>query len=192
MKLSKPVYDSSLKVYNCIITNGVRFVVRKEEGAFTQDLNTLVDVNMITDYIVKATAGWFTKPLTNDFLKDKLRCEFPTDLSDTFEGEIEYELHSLTISKEVFLLTYKVIRTKEDEKVCIEFEEDAPPEENIPMAEMETLGIGPTRQETIKQKVLKARAKAARALFIAERLTQEYYEEFGEDTDWEDETLSDG
>ena len=191
MKLNKPVYDSSLKVYNCIITNGVRFVVRKENDTFTQDLNSFVVINAMADYIVKATSGWFTKALTNDFLKGKLRCEFPTDLPQAFEGEVEYELQSLTISKEIFLLTYKVIRSKEDEKVCIEFEED-PPEESIPMAEMETLGIGPTRQEIIKQKVLKARAKAARALFIAERLTQEYYEEFGEDTDWEDETLSDG
>jgi hypothetical protein len=33
---------------------------------------------------------------------------------------------------------------------------------------------------------MSARAKAARALFNAERLTQEFYQTFGE-TDWEDE-----
>lgn len=191
MKLGKPVYDATLKVYNCSVTNGARFTTRREEGSFTQDLSSYVDMNNMVEYIVKSTAGWFTKPLTYDFLKDKLKVEFPTDLPQTFEGEVEYELQGLTVSKEVFLLTYRIIRATEDEKVCIEFEEDVPPEETIPMVEMETLGIGPTRQQNVKQKVLKARAKAARALFIAERLTQEYYEEFGEDTDWEDETLSD-
>jgi hypothetical protein len=34
---------------------------------------------------------------------------------------------------------------------------------------------------------MRAREKAARALFHAERLTQEYCSIYGEDTDWEEE-----
>ena len=192
MKLSKPVYDSSAKLYNCSVSNGVRFVTRREEGNFTPELLSFVSKDMITDFLVKATTGWFTKPLTQDFLIDKIRFEFPTsELAESFEGEVEFQIQSLVISKEIFLLRFGIISQKEDEKICIKFEEEEPSENAIPMAEKEVMGIGPTRQETVKQKVLKARAKAARALFIAERLTQEYYEEFGEDTDWEDETLSD-
>lgn len=122
--------------------------------------------------------------------------EFPTS-PQAFEGEIEFQLQGLTISKEVFLLRYAIITLKEDEKICIELDEVTEVteakevEDEIPMADKEVLGLGPTRQQIIKEKVLKMRAKAARALFVAERLTQEYYEEFGEDTDWEDETLSD-
>jgi hypothetical protein len=39
---------------------------------------------------------------------------------------------------------------------------------------------------------MKARLRAARALFMAERLTQDYIEEFcgDEDTEWEDESDS--
>jgi hypothetical protein len=108
-----------------------------------------------------------------------------------FEGEVEFQLQGLTISKEVFLLRYAIIALKEDEKICIELDEAKEVEDEIPMATKEVLGLGPTRQQIVKEKVLKMRAKAARALFVAERLTQEYYQEFGEDTDWEDETLSD-
>ena len=187
MKLCKPVYDSSLKVYNCKITNGVRFVVRREEGNYVKELLTHVDNDAISEYIVKGTAGWFTKPLTKEYLQPKLKAEFPTELDPAFEGEVEWELQSLTISKEVFLLTYNIIVLKQDEKISLEDEV----QEEIPLAEKEVVGIGPTRQQMTKQRVLKARAKAARALFLAERLTQEYYNEFGENTDWEDETLSD-
>ena len=192
MKLGKPVYDSAAKLYNCTVVNGVRFTVRREEGRFVNDLNSFVDKNMLADSIVTLTAGWFTKPLTHDYLISRLQTDFPTQIAESFEGELEYELQGLTISKDVFLLRYIMVSSKEDEKICIQFDEAV--EENIdkiPLTQKEVMGIGPTRQHIVKQKVLKARSKAARALFLAERLTQEYYEEFGEDTDWEDETLSD-
>jgi len=183
MKLGKPIYDSTAKLYNCPVNNGVRFSVRKEEGKFVNDLNTFLDKDMMAEHIVKATTGWFTKPLTPDYLKERLRGEFPT-CDDSFEGEVEFEIQSLTISKDVFLLRYGIVAMKPDEKICIQFEEDI----EVPVKEEKS---DTTRRQIIKQKVLQTRAKAARALFMAERLTQEYYEEFGEDTDWEDETLSD-
>jgi hypothetical protein len=195
MKLGKPVYDSAAKLYNCVVSDGVRFTVRREEGVFVKPLDLFVDKNMLIESILSGTKGWFTKPLTQDYLSQRLQTEFPTP--NIFEGEIEFQLQGLTISKEVFLLRYVITNEKEDEKICIELEdaekeqEMPEPTESIPMADKEVMGLGPTRQQITKEKVLKMRRKAARALFIAERLTQEYYEEFGEDTDWEDETLSD-
>jgi len=192
MKLGKPVYDSATKLYNCTVSDGVRFAVRLEDGKCVKELSSFVDKDMLIENILKGTTGWFTKPLTQDYLSQRLQTEFPT--LPQFEGELEFQLQGLTISKEVFLLRYAIIATKEDEKICIELDEVREVkevEDEIPMADKEVLGLGPTRQQIIKQKVLNMRAKAARALFIAERLTQEYYQEFGEDTDWEDETLSD-
>jgi len=194
MKLGKPVYDSAAKLYNCVVSDGVRFTVRREEGVYVNPLDLFVDKGMLIESILKGTTGWFTKPLTQDYLSQRLQTEFPTP--NIFEGEIEFQLQGLTISKEVFLLRYVITNEREDEKICIELDEpeaeaEAEPTVFIPMADKEVMGLGPTRQQITKEKVLKMRRKAARALFIAERLTQEYYEEFGEDTDWEDETLSD-
>jgi len=189
MKLGKPVYDSATKLYNCTVSDGVRFAIRIEDGKYVKDLDSCVDKDLLIENILKGTTGWFTKPLTQDYLSQRLNMEFPTP--PQIEGEIEFQLQGLTISKEVFLLRYAIIGSKEDEKICIELDEAKEVEDEIPMANKEVLGLGPTRQQIVKEKVLKMRAKAARALFVAERLTQEYYQEFGEDTDWEDETLSD-
>jgi len=183
-KLGKPVYDASAKLYNCSITNGFRFSARREEGQFIPELNGCVNKEELAKFIVLATQGWFSKPLTEDFLRDKIQANIPTStLGETFEGSVEWQMVSLTISKELFLLTFDLVWQKEDEKICIKFEEEVP--EEIPMQAADVLGIGPTRQQIQKKNVLKARAKAARSLFNAERLTQAYCEEFGEDTDWE-------
>ena len=178
-KLGKPVYDSSAKLYTCSITNGFRLTARREEGRFVPELE--INKEELAKFIVTATQGWFSKPLTEEFLKDKIQLTIPTSsLAETFEGSVEWQMISLTISKEVFLLTFDLISQKEDEKICIKFEED-----EIPLQPAETISIGPTRRQIQKKNVLKARAKAARSLFTAERLTQAYCEDFGEDTDWE-------
>jgi hypothetical protein len=178
-KLGKPVYDSSAKVYTCSITNGFRLIARREEGRFTSELD--MNKEDLARFIVSATHGWFSKPVTEEFLKDKIQLSIPTSaLAEGFEGSVQWQMVSLTISKEVFLLSFVIVEQKEDEKICIKFEED-----DIPLQQAEAVAIGPTRQQIQKKNVLKARAKAARSLFTAERLTQAYCEEFGEDTDWE-------
>lgn len=179
-KLAKPVYNSSAKLYTCSITNGFRLTARREEGRFTPELD--MNKEQVAKFIVAATHGWFSKPLTEEFLRDKIQLTIPTSsLAESFEGSVEWQMVSLTISKDVFLLTFDLIGQKEDEKICIKFEE----EEEIPLQQAEAIAIGPTRRQIQKKNVLKARAKAARSLFTAERLTQAYCEEFGEDTDWE-------
>jgi hypothetical protein len=179
-KLGKPVYDALAKMYICSIANGFRFSSRREDGRFTPALDTCMTNDEVATFIVGSTKGWFSKPVTEEFLKGKIQVHIPTSVADTFEGTIDWQLSTLTISKELFLMSFTIIGQKEDEAVCIKFEEDEPP-----LQEAEAVSIGPTRQQLQKKNVLKARAKAARSLFTAERLTQAYCEEFGEDTDWE-------
>jgi hypothetical protein len=141
----------------------------------------MINKEDIAKFVVSATQGWFSKPLTEEFLNGKIQLSIPTSsLNESFEGSVDWQMVSLTISKDVFLFAFDIIGQKEDEKICIKFEE-----EEIPLQQAEPVAIGPTRQQIQKKNVLKARAKAARSLFTAERLTQAYCEEFGEDTDWE-------
>ena len=127
-KLGKPVYDSSAKLYTCSITNGFRLMSRREEGRFTPE--PTINKEELAKFIVLATQGWFSKALTEEFLNNKIQVTIPTSsLAEGFEGSVEWQMVSLTISKEVFLLTFDLISQKEDEKICIKFEE----EEEIPL-----------------------------------------------------------
>jgi hypothetical protein len=191
MKFTKPSYDAKQRIYTCDVTDGFRFSVRRESASFVKDPASCIDSDERIAHLIKSTQGWFSKPLTEEFLKEKIHYDIPTSFTETFEGLVEWQIQRLVISKEQFLFVCAVTKTVEDEKVSLEFPEEpepAPvqPEEEIPLHEEAPLGIGPTRRSLEKEKVLSARTKAARALFHAERLTQEFYQNFGE-TDWEDE-----
>ena len=186
MKFTKPSYDAKQRVYTCDVTDGFRFSVRREGGCLVKAPESCIDSDERMNHLIKSTQGWFSKPLTEDFLKGKIRYDIPTSIPETFEGLIEWQIERLIISKEEFLFVCGIARTVEDEKVSLEFPEEPPVEEEIPLHEEAPLGIGPTRRSLEKEKVFSARAKAARALFHAERLTQDFYQAFGE-TDWEDE-----
>jgi len=174
MKLGRPVYDSSLKIYNCSITNGTRFSARKEEGRFVPELESCINKEELAEFIVTSSQGWFTKPLTKEYLKDRIKTNIPTtSIPEGFEGTLEWQMSSLVISKDTFTLGFEIVSQKQDEQICISFEEET--------------SNAPTRRHLLKEKVLKARAKAARCLFQAEHLTQEYCQEFGDTTDWEEE-----
>jgi hypothetical protein len=217
MKFTKPTYDAKQRIYTCDVADGFRFSVRRECGSFVKDPASCIDSDERIAHLIKSTQGWFSKPLTEEFLKGKIQYDIPTNVpkqvgckplasfadplasfadplasfAENFEGLVEWQIQRLIISKEQFLFVCVIVNTVEDEKVSLEFpEEHEPeakePEEEIPLHEETPLGIGPTRRSLEKEKVLSARAKAARALFHAERLTQEFYQNFGE-TDWEDE-----
>jgi hypothetical protein len=189
MKFAKPSYDAKKRIYSCDITDGFRFSARRESGSFIKTPESCIDSDERIAHLIKSTQGWFSKPLTEEFLKGKIRYDIPTSVPETFEGLVEWQMQRLIISKDEFLFVCVITQSVEDEKVSLEFpEEPAPkePEEDIPLHEEAPLGIGPTRRSLEKEKVLSARAKAARALFHAERLTQDFYQAFGE-TDWEDE-----
>lgn len=191
MKFAKPSYDAKQRIYTCDITDGFRFSGRREGGCWVKAPESCIDSDERIAHLIKSTQGWFSKPLTEEFLKGKIRYDIPTSVSETFEGLVEWQIQRLIISKEEFLFVCVITRSVEDEKMTLEFPEEPSqqekgPEEEIPLHEEAPLGIGPTRRIVEKEKVLSARAKAARALFHAERLTQDFYQAFGE-TDWEDE-----
>jgi len=204
MKFTKPAYDAKARIYTCDITDGFRLCVRREGGAFLKEFSDCIDTNERIKHLIHATQGWFSKPLTEDFLNGKIRYDIPTeDIPPTFEGSVEWQAKKLVISKESFLFICSIVAQVEDEKLSLDFpddeqqqeqeqqkQEDLALDEEIPMGAGEggeVIGIGPTRQQLDKKKVMRAREKAARALFHAERLTQEYCTVYGEDTDWEEE-----
>jgi hypothetical protein len=203
MKFTKPAYDAKARIYSCDITDGFRLCVRRESGSFVKEFSDCIDTNDRIKHLIHTTQGWFSKPLTEDFLSGKIRYDIPTaDIPTTFEGSVEWQAKKLLISKESFLFICDIVAQVEDEKLSLDFpddehmqqnqgQEDAVLAEEIPMgAEQEggeVIGIGPTRQQLDKKKVMRAREKAARALFHAERLTQEYCTVYGEETDWEEE-----
>jgi hypothetical protein len=206
MKFSKPVYDSSTKSYRCEVTesDSFRFESAKEDTTFTPSLDTFVEVYRIplTNDLLQATKGWFTKPLTYEWLLPRIEFNIPTDeVPPMFEGTIEWQLVSIIITKDRFMCMCKMTSMREADKITIEFEEEERLEgrggegsERIEVVDIPCVNdseapvdIGPTRRVLQKQLVLQARSKAARALFKAEHMTQKYIEMYGEDTDWEDE-----
>ena len=193
MKFTKPSYDAKQRLYTCDVSDGFRFSMRRESGSFVKAPESCIDSDERISHLIKSTQGWFSKPLTEIFLKGKINYDIPTSVPESFEGLVEWEIQRLIISKEQFLFVCAITQVVEDEKVSLEFPDEPLPsseeeeEEEIPLhVEAVPLGIGPTRRSIEKDKVASARAKAARALFHAERLTQEFYQNFGE-TDWEDE-----
>jgi hypothetical protein len=188
MKLLKPVYNQEFKVYDSAVEGGARRIRTKEGDVWTPPLNEESDEYI--NWLIDSTKGWFTKPITKEWLTPRLEHTYETTkLPAAFEGTVEWLLTGISITKERFFIHWKVDSFKEAPKVVIEFEEEQPEEVEIvseAKAE-EILAIGPTRRVLHKHKVLQERAKAARALFKAERMTQEYIQLYGEDTDWEDE-----
>ena len=200
MKFTKPAYDAKARIYTCDITDGFRLCVRREGGSFVKEFSDCIDTNERVRHLIHATQGWFSKPLTEEFLNGKIRYDIPTaDIPPTFEGSVEWQAKKLVISKDSFLFSCAILAQVEDEKLSLDFPDDehlqqqkeAALDEEIPMGVEqeggEVIGIGPTRQQLDKKKVMRSREKAARALFQAERLTQEYCAVYGEDTDWEEE-----
>lgn len=176
-------------MYNCNVQDGIRRITVKE--ADSEIPLPEVENSEFIEWLITSTKGWFTKPITEEWLTPRLsQVRETTGVLPSFEGTIEWIVAWVSITKDKFCIHWKVNSVKEAPKVVIEFEEEKAEIESVadvPEEEGETLGIGPTRRVLHKSKVLKARAKAARALFKAERMTQEYIQLYGEDTDWEDE-----
>ena len=198
MKCSKPVYAPATKAYTSDIIHGVRFDILKEETPFTLSLEA--HRSSVCDLLLAQTQGWFTKPLTSDWLLPRIEFSIPTDSVPTaFEGTVTVQAVRLVITKEQFVVHWKVVGIREAEKVMIDFQEPEEAKEakeaevpvvvtDVPLVESpEPVRIGPTRRVLQKRAVLEARSKAARALFKAEHMTQEYIQAYGEDTDWEED-----
>jgi hypothetical protein len=198
MKINKPSYNPGLKLYTCELTDGFRLSFIKEEGVITQLSDSESLIQSLLQPLIDGTKGWFTKPLVKEWLKPRISFDTPTsEIPADFEGTADYQATKLIISKDSFVFQCSIMELKPVEKVIIDFKEEAveaaeavdavETKEEIPLVESTPLGIGPTRRILQKEVVMKARAKAARALFKAERLTLEYSQLYGEDTDWENE-----
>jgi len=197
MKIHKPTYNAATKIYTCELSDGFRLSLEKEkdEAVSSPPISETL-LTTLTQTVIDSTNGWFTKPLTKEWLRSRVFVDVPTtEVPGEFDGKAEFVASQLIISKEEFRFRCMVASLIPAEKVMIAFDEpeEVKPEETIPEnSDLEPLGIGPTRRILQKAQVMKQRTKAARALFRAERLTQEYIQLYGaEDTDWEDENDDD-
>ena len=192
MKIHKPVYNPANKVYTCQLSDGFRLSVQKEAtDPVTPPVITEEFLNSLTKFLIDSTNGWFSKPLTAQWLMPRIMMDIPmSEITNDFDGTAEFVAKELILSKEEFRFRCCVLKITPAEKVVIAFDE---PEEmeTIPEApgdSSEPLGIGPTRRILHKSRVMKERSKAAKALFKAERLTQEYIQIYeAEGTDWEED-----
>lgn len=195
MKIFKPKYDSVEKVYLCelggekprfdIIYDLERPSIHPEEVA--KEMYSV----LLKHFLLRETKGWFSKPITDEWLSTRLHHVVSSpDIPNDWEGTVGWTVKEVKITKEKFTFYWIIDKKQEKEKVIIDIDEEEKEEvdeEVIPMTNVDPMSIGPTRRILQKHTVMKARARAARALFKAEAMTQEYIRQYGEDTDWEDE-----
>jgi hypothetical protein len=199
MKFSKPTYDTIEQVYTVDVQEGIRFESVREDGGFTPPVESFLASKHddILTMVLESTKGWFSKPLTADYLKPRLQFQLPTTDWKDFEGTVAWKIQKLLISKQSFVFQLAILEMKPMEKLVIDLpgqDEDSIEEDHlsVPLDDSdEVLSVGPTRRRLDKRIVMLARAKAARALYKAEKLTQMYCELYSYDTDWEDEDSSD-
>jgi hypothetical protein len=191
MKLQKPTFDSTQQVYVSVIKEGIRCEAqRNDEKQYEPNITSFYTSmkDTFTDVVIQQTKGWFSKVLTKEWLDQRIFFHIPTEsIPEDFEGRCIWELQSLRISKEKFDFLFGLVQMIEAEKVMISFDEPEPQVQT--QLQTKTEETKPN-EETVrrfaeKQRILKLRARAARALFYAERATQEYCQVYGEDTDWE-------
>jgi hypothetical protein len=182
MKLGKPVYSKESQVYVCECRDEehiFRVESSVEGGTFTPPLDGHLAKTreQMVSLLVNHTTGWFSKPLTKEWLTSRLRYTIPTsDIPSEFEGVCRWSIAKLHISKESFVCEFILTEKVSSEVPLIDLHEDS-----------ETC----SSREGKKNIVLRARRRAAMALLKAERLMQSYASEFGEDTDWEEEDEDD-
>lgn len=201
MRFSKPRYDSVKKVYESTLTDGLRFTTEAEGGKTKSSSQELLPP--LTQAILANTVGWFSKPITEVWLTGKIQMILAPIPAD-FDGKCTWCAERLLISKDVFVVDFALVESIPTPPVTIDFEGDEAAEVAAEVAAAEavppeapppepTAATHPDQERRLqKQRVMKARLRAARALFMAERLTQDYIEEFcgDEDTEWEDESDS--
>ena len=176
MKLGRPTYSKENQVYVCECKDeeGIfRVESSLEGGKWTPGLDGHLEKTreQMISVILDGTKGWFSKPLTKDWLMPRLRYTIPTGgIPADFEGVCEWAVRKLHISKESFMCEYVLVDSKPITVELIELQEN-----------------GELTQAEKKALVVRARRRAGMALLKAEQLMQDYAKEFGEDTEWEDE-----
>lgn len=216
MKLSKAVYNQTDRVYQCDIKDAGSFRFKSDcEGTplvYTPSVDAFFkeSVEACTRDLYGLTKGWFTTPLKEEWLLSHLRYNIPTEMIPSdFQGTVTFDPARLSISKEGFVIYFELTDMKECENVGIDIfkEDELSPAEAVqadsasqpcpasqamqpcpasqPMHPQES--TEKTRRVKRKEDVLKARERAARALFKAEQLIHAYVQDYGDLTEWEDE-----
>jgi hypothetical protein len=188
MKIGRPTFVKESQVYICQCKdeeNIFRVESSIEGGKWTPALDTFLTntrEQMISMLLVE-TKGWFSKPLTREWLVSRLTYTIPTHETNEFEGICRWKFGKLSISKESFVCEFVL-----DEKLptCIPLI-DLQEEQPEPQPPPQPTESRPLDREEKKTLALRARTRAAMALLKAERLMQAYAEEFGEDTEWEED-----
>jgi hypothetical protein len=184
MKLGKPVYSKESQVYVCECRDEehiFRVESSVEGGVFSPPLDghSAKTRDQMISLLLTETTGWFSKPLTKEWLTPRLRYTIPTsDIPVEFSGVCRWSIGKLHISKESFVCEFILTEKLSSEVPLIDLHEDVDVDVDVDAK---------TPRQEKKEIVLRARRRAAMALLKAERLMQSYAEEFGEDTDWEDE-----
>jgi hypothetical protein len=178
MKLGKAVYSKESQLYVCECRDE-EHIFRVESSVEGGKFNPPIDVeagknrDKMISFLLAETTGWFSKPLTKEWLTSRLRYTIPTsDIPSEFEGICRWSIAKVNISKESFVCEFVLTEKVRSEIPLIDLQEDV---------------VSSTPREEKKKVVMRARRRAAMALLKAERLIQSYAEEYGEDTDWEDE-----
>jgi len=187
MKLGRPNYSKETQLYVCDCKdeeNIFRIESIVEDGNWTPKLTEHLEKTrqqMIACLIAK-TDGWFSKPLTAEWLQAKLVYTIPTsEVATDFQGRCVWMASKLYISKESFTIEFILVEKLSTvvpliDLHTIELEDVAP-----------TSTIAASSREEKKLEAVRARRRAGMALLKAERLMQSYAEEFGEHTDWEED-----
>jgi hypothetical protein len=187
LNLTRPIFNKEKNLYVSEISFSSVFSIPSpvsEEGV-SKIIDTFKD--QIISFLLMETKSWFSKPIQERFLRDRLNFFIPMNtLPADFDGTSTWRFHRLEFAKDKFTLIAEVQDIHESEKICLDDEDELNEIDDLPFTQAnEPIGIGPTRRQLVKEKVMKERAKAAKALFRAERMTQQYYAKYG-DTDWED------
>lgn len=178
------MYNADTRQYRADVLESVEFVGDVLEGKLESPLPEVA--SFLTDTI-QSTKGWFRKPLTEDWLATRLRLAIPTEtIPADFSGQIRWVLEALFITPDSFTYIYKVVEYLPNEVIDLFLPE-------VPVLVEAAEAESPTEiRRKHKARVLAARNRAARALFRAERMTQEYSAAYGDHTDWEDEDDASG
>lgn len=195
MKFQPPKFYGDRKLYISDIQDGDEFEQRVEStDSFTVPQSSLESrfesqKDSIVQALLEGTKGWFSKPLTQQWLRSKCKIKLQTFGSELpipagKAGTLRWKITQLEITKDTFSLLWNVVEVLPDPIIELEEEEPEPAEGEAAQG----LSLYSSEDRVAqKEKVLQARRRAARALYKAERLIQEYCAIWGEDTDWEDE-----
>lgn len=197
--IGKPSYNPSKRVYICEIEDGLRFSKEVSSNEPTLDQTDELK-NTLVDIILKETKQYFAKPVSESEIRTKLHVQSNPPFSpDPSPMLYTMGFSSLEISQTKFLCIFTVVsKTPIQSTPTIEFldqdlelVEEPVLLESMPIDNTEPISIRNSRLRA-KQRIRRARLRAAKAILRSEQLTKEFVEKWGEpESDWESDSTDD-